>query len=180
MPVLWSRRAITGRHDRLPANAACCHFPPDPSGWDLRLPLPVALSSSPRRCSASARQCLQGRRIRQAPLFTRPRRRPLVPTPETARGSNWRCQNAPPVWLSTDNPFSAHRGCPPIPAGGLWACARRPRGGCRSDLQNAGGRESAAPRAPRNQSVTSPAFAFVITPPATTIAHGKILSLIYG
>ena len=59
-------------------------FFPDPSGLARRLPVPLALSSSLRQCSAIARQCLPTRRTRRTRLSTGLQRRQLSPTPESA------------------------------------------------------------------------------------------------
>ena len=124
---LRSRRATTGRHDRRPANGACCHFFPDPWDWGQRLTVPEALSSSSRRCFASARQCLQNRRTRQHLPCIGPQRSPPAPIAGNAYGWRSHCRSAPQAMPSTDIRFAAPTPWLQTPVAGLCLISRRQR-----------------------------------------------------
>ncbi len=93
-------------------------FSPGPLGWGQRLTVPGGLSSSPRRCFASARQCLQSHRTRQDPPSIRLQTSPLSPTPGTGHESHWNCHYVHDAFKNKPGRF--------------WACARRRPCGRRS------------------------------------------------
>src|SRR5450830_1041272 len=101
--------SVCSGHDERQRDATTVHqqiafapiFFPYRWDWVQRFPVPVAPSSSPRQYFAIARQCLQIRRTRQAPVSTGLQRRLLFPTPGTGHESRWHCRSARRGALST-------------------------------------------------------------------------------
>ena len=100
-------------------------FFPDPSGLARRLPEPVALSSSLRRCSAIATQCLPSRRTPPTQLSTGLQTRQPSATPESACELRSRYQSVRPAAPSTDTPCATRTQSPRTPRADPSACVRR-------------------------------------------------------
>ena len=153
-------------HDKRQRDATTVHqqmalapiFSPGPLDWGQRAIAPGGPSSSRRQCFASARRCLQGRRIRQARASIRLQTPRPSPTPEIGHESHWNCQSAPPGAPSTGTLFAAHKQSPRRPAGVLSACAPRLPCARNSGPPGAGGQESVAQRASRilRSAITEP------------------------
>ena len=153
-------------HDERQRDATTVHqqmalapiFSPGPLDWVQRSIAPWGPSSSRRQCFASARRCLQGRRIRQARASIRLQTPRPSPTPEIGHESHWNCQSAPPGAPSTGTLCAAHKQSPRRPVGVLSACAPRLPCACSYDPPGAGGQESVAQRASRirRSAITGP------------------------
>ena len=144
--------SVCSGHDERQRNATAVHqqmaFAPifSPCRWDWvqRFPVPMAPSSSPRQYFAIARQCLQIRHTRQAPVSIGPQRRPLFPTPETGHGSRWHCRSAQRGALFTGTRFSEHTRSLQIQVGDPWVCVHHRSCGCKTALRPFDALESVA------------------------------------
>jgi hypothetical protein len=98
-------------------------FFPDPSGSARPLPEPAALSSWPRRYSASATRCLPRRHTPPARPARGLRTGRRSATRESACEWRSRSQSARSATPSTDSPCATRRRCPRTPGAPPWVCA---------------------------------------------------------